>query len=218
MPSLPPRENLSKIMYLDNHPIYSTNVQLLDERRTVYRFALDPGSYRHSIPQTVTSVIVKQQKNNWEKEFWNEKAVYDKLKELQGKVIPFFFGQGYYDGLPALVLSEIDGVTLYELARSKNDFPAEALKTYLEDVFRQFSEYGALYRDQRLDNFLLCDQGSQRSRVMVVDLEQVDFPDRLHPWERLINSDGAMSIMQDFEDMRYPHREPSPVRIWRVSG
>lgn len=133
-------------------------------------------------------------------------------------MIPFFFGQDYYDGLPAPVLSEIDGVTLYELARSKNDFPVEALKTYLEDVFRQFSEYGALYRDQRLDNFLLCDQGSQQSRVMVVDLEQVDFPDRLHPWERLINSDGAMSIMQDFEDMRYPHREPSPVRIWRVSG
>ncbi|KAJ9482713.1 hypothetical protein VN97_g10713 [Penicillium thymicola] len=29
---------------------------------------------------------------------------------------------------------------------------------------------------------------------MVVDLEQVDFPDRLHPWERMINSDGPMSI------------------------
>ncbi|CAG8887480.1 unnamed protein product [Penicillium egyptiacum] len=218
MPSLFQNPNLSKIIYLDNHPIYSTNVQLLDERRTVYRFALDLGSYRHSIPHTVTSVIVKQQKNDWEKEFWNEKAAYDKLKELQGKVIPFFFGQGYYNGLPALVLSEIDGVTLYELARSKSDFPTDALKIYLEGVFRQFSKYGALYRDQRLDNFLLCDQGSQRCRVMVVDLEQVDFPDRLHPWERLINSDGAMSIMQDFEDIQYPHREPSPIGIWRLSG
>lgn len=203
---------------MDNHPIYPTNVQLLDERRTVYRLTLDPGLYRHSIPQTVTSVIVKQQKNNWEKEFWNEKAVYDKLQELQGKVIPLFFGQGYFDGLPALILSEIDGVTLYELARSKDDFSREALKTYLEDVFRQFSEYGALYRDQRLDNFLLCDQGSQQCKVMVVDLEQVDFPDRLRPWERLINSDGATSIMQDFQYIRYPRREPSPIRIWQVSG
>jgi hypothetical protein len=193
-------------------------MQLLDERRTVYRFALDPGSFRHSIPQTITSVIVKQQKHNWDKEFRNEIAVYDKLKELQGKVIPCFFGQGYYDGLPALILSEIDGVTIYELARSKNDFSREALRTYPEDLFRQFSEYGALYRDQRLDNFLLYDQDSQRCRVMVVDLEQVDFPDRLHPWERMINSDGAMSIMQDFEDMQYPYREPSPVRIWRVTG
>lgn len=203
---------------MDTYPIYSTNVQLLDKRRTVYRFTLDPSSYRHSIPQTITSVIVKRQKNDWEKEFRNEKAVYDKLKELQGKVIPFFFGQGYYDGLPALVLSEIDGVTLYELARSKNDFPAEALRPYLEDVFRQFSEYGALYRDQRLDNFLLCDQGNERFRVMAVDLEQVDFPDHLNPWERLVNSDGAMSIMQDFEDMQHPHRDPSPLRSWRVSG
>lgn len=80
------------------------------------------------------------------------------MKELQGKVIPFFFGQGYYDGFPAIVLSEI--VTLYELARSKEFFPREVLRTHLQDVFRQFSEYGALYRDQRLDNFLLCDQGS----------------------------------------------------------
>lgn len=193
-------------------------MQLLDERRTVYRFALDPGLYRHSIPQTVTSVIVKQQKNNWEKEFGNEKAVYDRLKELQGKVIPSFFGQGYYDGLPALVLSDIDGITLYELARRKDDFPREALKTYLDDVFRQFSEYGALYRDQRLDNFLLCDKGSQGCKVMVVDLEQVDFPNRLHPWEKRINSNGARSIMQDFEDVQNPHREPSPIRMWRVSG
>ncbi|KAJ5415230.1 hypothetical protein N7465_003925 [Penicillium sp. CMV-2018d] len=170
MPSLLQNQNLSKIIYLDNHPICSTNVQLLDERRTVYRFALDPGSSRHSIPQTVTSVIVKQQKHNWEKEFRNEKAVYEKLKELQGK--------GIIMDSPHLCCPRLM-VSLYELARSKNDFPREALKTYLEDVFRQFSEYGALYRDQRLDSFLLCDQGS--CRVMVIDLEQVDFPDRLHP-------------------------------------
>ena len=193
-------------------------MQLLDERRTVYRFALDLGSYRHSIPQTVTSVIVKQQKHNWEEEFRNEIAVYDKLKELQGKVIPYFFGQGYYDGFPAIVLSEIDGVTLYGLARSEKDFPREVLRTHLEDIFRQFSEHGALYRDQRLDNFLLCDQGNQRYRVMVVDLEQVDFPDRLRPWERMINSDGPKFIIRDFKDIQYPRREPSPVRIWRLPG
>lgn len=193
-------------------------MELLDDRRTVYRFTLDPSSYRHSIPQTVTSVIVKQQKNDWEEEFRNEKAVYDRLKALQGKVIPFLFGQGCYEGLPALVLSEIDGVTLDELARSKKHFSKETLEACLEDVFRQFSEYGALYRDQRLDNFLLCDHHSQQCKVMAVDLEQVDFPDRLHPWKTQINSDGAMSIMRDFEDMQYPHREPSPVQMWEVSG
>lgn len=140
------------------------------------------------------------------------------MKELQGNLIPFFFGQGYYDGLPALVLSEIRGITLYELARSKNDFPRAALETSLEDAFRRFSEYGALYRDQRLDNFILCDHGSQKCKVMVLDLEQVDFPDHLRPWEKLINSDGAMSLMQDFEDLRYPDREPSPVRFWQVES
>lgn len=53
---------------------------------------------------------------------------------------------------------------------------------------------------------------------MVVDLEQVDFPDRLQPWEKMINSDGARSLMLDLEDTKYPDREPSPVRFWQVIG
>lgn len=53
---------------------------------------------------------------------------------------------------------------------------------------------------------------------MVLDLEQVDFPDHLRPWEKLINSDGTMSLMRDFEDLRYPDREPSPVRFWQVGS
>lgn len=69
-----------------------------------------------------------------------------------------------------------------------------------------------------MDNFLLCEEGSQRYKVMVVDLEQVDFPDRLQPWEKMINSDGARSLMLDLEDTKYPDREPSPVRFWQVIG
>ena len=53
---------------------------------------------------------------------------------------------------------------------------------------------------------------------MAVDLEQVDFPDRPHPWHKLVNSDGARYLTQDFEDTQNPHREPSPVLFWRVSG
>lgn len=34
----------------------------------------------------------------------------------------------------------------------------------------------------------------------------------------MINSDGIISLMQDFEDMQNPRRGPSPVRIWQVSG
>lgn len=153
----------------------------------------------------------------WKEEFNNEIVVYERLKELQGYLIPFFFGKGYYDGLPALVLSEIDGITLHGLARSKKDFPRAVLETSLEDAFRQSSEYGALYHDQRLENLLLCDHGSQKCKVMVIDLEQVDFPDQLRPWEKQINTNGAMSLMRDFEDLLYPNREPSPVRFWQVN-
>lgn len=101
--------------------------------------------------------------------------------------------------------------------KSKNDFSKDTLEACLEDVFRQFSKYGALYRDQRLDNFLLCDHHGQQCKVMAVDLEQVDFPDRPQPWETRINSNDAMSVMRDFEYAQYPNREPSPVQIWAVS-
>lgn len=52
---------------------------------------------------------------------------------------------------------------------------------------------------------------------MAVDLEQIDFPERLRPWEITINSDGARSLMLDFEYARNPNREPSPIRIWQLS-
>jgi len=52
--------------------------------------------------------------------------------------------------------------------------------------------------------------------VIVIDLEQVEFPDYRRPWGKKINANGAMSLMRDFEDLRYPNRQPSPIRFWQV--
>ncbi|RAH72806.1 uncharacterized protein BO66DRAFT_21603 [Aspergillus aculeatinus CBS 121060] len=165
----------------------ATEIERLDRHRTVYRFKLEPGSYRHTIPKTATSVIVKQQKDEWEEEFEDEQRAYNRLKKLQGKVIPYFYGRGHFGGLPALVLSDIDGITLDELARSNYEVPEESLRSSLEEVFSELTKHGALYRDQKLDNFLLCDgKGRGKSRVMVVDLEQVEFPEHLRPWQHSI--------------------------------
>ncbi|KAE8151801.1 hypothetical protein BDV25DRAFT_128504 [Aspergillus avenaceus] len=150
------------------HEITATEVELLDQHRTVYRFKLKPDSYQHAIPETATS----------EEEFKDEETAYNKLKVLQGKVIPYFY-------------------------------------TCLEKVFSQFLKHGALYRDQKLDNFLFCDdKGSGDGKVIAVDLEQVEFPDQLRPWQYSISQQGARSLMEDFRYKRNPGRESSPLEFW----
>ncbi|KAB8261762.1 hypothetical protein BDV32DRAFT_148087 [Aspergillus pseudonomiae] len=207
-----PRRNPPQTLELNGHKILATEVELLDPRRTVYRLKLKPGSYRYPIPEGATSIIIKQQKEDWEEEFKDEEIAYNKLEALQGKVIPYFYGQGYFDGLPALILSDINGVPLSDLARNNDEVSEDLLKAYLEKVFKQFSKYGALYRDQKLDNFLLC-----VDKVMAVDLERVEFPDQFRPWHPLVNKGGPRSLMEDFEYTRNPRRKSSPLDFW-ISG
>lgn len=133
-------------------------------------------------------------------------------------MIPYFYGRGHFDGRPALVLSDVDGITLDELARSNYEVPEETLRSSLEEVFSEFSKHGALYRDQKLDKFLLCDgKGREKSRVMVVDLEQVVFPEHLRPWQHSINQEKARCLMEEFRYRRNPGRESSPLEFW-MSG
>jgi hypothetical protein len=58
--------------------------------------------------------IVLKQKDGWEEEFDNEIAAYERLKCLQGLVIPRCYGQAQYEGTHALVLSDIGGVCVVE--------------------------------------------------------------------------------------------------------
>ncbi|BCR99164.1 uncharacterized protein AKAW2_40847A [Aspergillus luchuensis] len=207
----------AKIIQLDGHEIRATKVEHLDPCRTVYRFHLEQNSYRHMIPETATSIIIKQQKEDWEEEFEDEKTAYTKLKSLQGEVIPYFYGEGYYDGLPALLLSDIRGITLDDLARSNEKVPEKLIKSYLEDVFEKLSTYEAFYLDQKLDNFILCgDQEHGYSKVMAVDLEQVEIPDQVRPWHWSINQEGARSLMEELRYRRNLKHESAPLEMWKI--
>ncbi|KAI9042811.1 uncharacterized protein KD926_005141 [Aspergillus affinis] len=218
MSNLFPTPQSSQTIELDGHEISVTGVELLDRRRTVHRVKLEFGSYRHTIPKTVTSIIAKQQKDEWEEEFEDEERAYHRLKKLQGEVIPHFYGRGYFDGQPALILSDIAGITLNDLAHSNYEVPEDSLKAYLEEAFHKLSTHGALYRDQKLDNFLLCeDKDRGYSKAMVVDLEHVEFPGQIRPWQHSINREGARSLMEEFTYKRHPQRESTPLDLW-MSG
>jgi serine/threonine protein kinase len=179
--------------------------QLNKSRPTVFRLELD--QLRLGLPE---AVIVKQQKDKRDDEFRNEILAYERLKELQGTVIPTLFGQGSFNGRPALILSEVDGITLRQLAET--DVQEKTLETQLEKAIKALHQKGAEYGDLNLGNFLFCKNGE----VAIVDLEEVEFPDKRQPWERSVNLGGVGYLMSRFKYVRNPGRTPTPPISWTI--
>ncbi|KAJ6139049.1 hypothetical protein N7471_005535 [Penicillium samsonianum] len=181
-----------KTLYLNDLAINVTEAERLDPGRTVFRLTLSsPICYLPS------RVIVKQQKIGW--------------KISKERLIPIFFGQGFCNGLDALVISEVKGVTLHDLARGNFDVQQEALKMHLEKALGAFDRHKALYWDAKPDNFLFCaDTIPEKSKIMVVDLEQVEFPRDHQPWYHTINSGSVGNLMSKFKDGKSPNRPLSP--------
>lgn len=185
--------------------------QLDPSRKTLHRLTLEPII---DFPRTI---IVKQQKEGWEKEFQSEIQTYEKLKLLQGKVIPQYFGQRLFNEAPALFLSEVPGTTLHDIAHD-NEWNIEQtlLESQLKKSLMALSEQGAVFWDAKLDNFMFCyHEGCEDGKVMIVDLEDVKFSDKT--WEIALNLGSVSSLMSDFRDIRDPNRSSSPVD-WSVVG
>lgn len=88
--------------------------KLLNQLRpTVHRLELEEP--RHGLPEIV---VIKQEKRERSNEFREEINAYNRLQQLQGNAIPIIFGQGSFNEYPALILSEVEGITLRELAKS----------------------------------------------------------------------------------------------------
>ena len=76
--------------------------------------------------------------------FQNEIYAYKRLKMLQGALIPTLFGQGSFNGRPALVLSEIDGITLRQLRPMSTKKVNSGSVGYLMSRFRYMRNPGRL--------------------------------------------------------------------------
>lgn len=186
--------------YLDQHPIVARKMVRQHPCRGVFRVELEPGSFRHNIPQEVDTIILKCQKDDWEDEFKNERDAYERLEDLQGHILPTLYGQGTFDGRPALVLSHEAGPTLNEFAADiHNELNFETIEILLDDVFKTFTKYGAVYWDQKVDNFLL---NPQEGRVIALDLEDVKFPGNFEQIDYSVNKGGARSLLDGMEATR----------------
>ncbi|KAG8668436.1 hypothetical protein FPOAC2_07719 [Fusarium poae] len=116
-------------------------------------------------------IVLKIEKDNWEDEFNQEVVAYDKLRSIQGIVIPKFYGMVNYNDRRALVLSDLGG---HPLATPEG---AVLNKTDLEPLLYQaltsLTELGGYHDDTKLDNFLLVT--GEKDKIMIVDLESAGF-------------------------------------------
>lgn len=102
------------------------------------------------------------------------------------------------------LLSVVDGVTLRKLAETEVD--EQTAETQLEKALKSLHENGAEYGDPNLGNFMLCKHGE----MVVVDLEEVSFPDNPRPWEGSVNRDNVGYLMWRFWHIRDPDRPQTP--------
>lgn len=161
----------------------------------MYRLNLETCQELHGLPKVV---IIKKRNEDRPDESQQEIEVYERFKSLQGSVIPTFFGQGTFNDSPIIILSEVVGRTLEDLSHSTVSICLEELRRQLEKALNRIHSQGAEYLDQRLDNFILCDTGE----IMIVDLEQVDFPPDLEEWKQSVNYGGVGSLLYLFNVTR----------------
>ncbi|CAI7599343.1 unnamed protein product [Penicillium viridicatum] len=192
-----------KTVRLGDQDIIATESKRM-HRSTVYRLKFENCPIRSNL----RTAIVKQQKDDWEEQFEQEIKAYERLDELQGEVIPIFVGQGYFDGHRAVVLSEIHGTTLYDLARSHEHVDMERLQDQLEEALKKLFVRGVELLDPRLDNCFICEDG----RVMIVDLEQSRSPSPNKAWISSVsfgNVDTLMYLFQRTRSLYLDYHRPS---------
>ncbi|KAK7420623.1 hypothetical protein QQZ08_010315 [Neonectria magnoliae] len=124
--------------------------------------ALVPGYFLPS------RVVLKKMKPEWDDEFDNEVCMYERLRPVQGHLIPICYGLAWCDGKRALVLSVVNGLLPFE---QPLDSPLDAAEFChrLRVAYSELGTFGLMYGDPKLDNYLLVDD-----RIVIVDLESVE--------------------------------------------
>ena len=116
-------------------------------------------------------IALKMEKLSEEKEameelFDTEVKVYERLKPLQGVVVPRCYGRIRYNGSRTLILERLGGVSL--VSPEAATLRLDQLADLLLPCYQALHAFGVHYDDLQLANFQLVD-----AKVMVLDFEQV---------------------------------------------
>ncbi|GAB1309939.1 hypothetical protein MFIFM68171_00149 [Madurella fahalii] len=142
-------------------------------------------------------VVLKSQKRGEEEMimrelFDTELKAYDRLKPLQGVVIPRCYGSLHYNGARALILEHVGGVS--PSTPEGSTLKLEALSDLLQVCYRALHSFGVHHDDPQLGNFQFLD-----GRIMVLDLERVMFD--------LSLDDNAFYMKTSIEELAIRYRD-----------
>lgn len=112
-----------------------------------------------------TTVILKTSKPDaYPESFDNEVSIYKKLKPIQGKVVPVYYGEASFEGKRALVLSDVGGDPLYSPqipVFTKEDFTEK-----MSQAIGALHQLGVEHDDNFLPNYHLVN-----NRIFILDHE-----------------------------------------------
>nr|UUW39084.1 hypothetical protein [Epichloe sp. LpTG-3]UUW39102.1 hypothetical protein [Epichloe sp. LpTG-3] len=111
-------------------------------------------------------LVLKKCKVGWDEEFEAEKATYKHLEQLQGILIPEYYGEVRHGGTRACLLSDIGGACMATPAGAM--LAMTEFRDMITATLTTLAEFGVLPDDTKLDNFHLVGD-----KVMAVDLETV---------------------------------------------
>ncbi|CAK7212476.1 hypothetical protein SEUCBS140593_001516 [Sporothrix eucalyptigena] len=117
----------------------------------------------YSLPDCV--LLKKLQRPDHTHAFENEQTMYKRLAALQGRLIPYLYGEAQCGGVRALVVSFMPGVTARE--QSKPRPAVEELIERIRVIAEEMAASGIVYGEGKLPNIILTDD----DRAVLIDLE-----------------------------------------------
>ncbi|PHH76336.1 hypothetical protein CDD80_1605 [Ophiocordyceps camponoti-rufipedis] len=112
-------------------------------------------------------LVLKKYKKGWDEEFDTEISTYELVKPLQGIVVPHCYGELEFEGVRALLLSDVGG---HNAATPEGSLSSVAdFRRMLHTAFVALARFYVRHDDLKPDNFQVVGD-----KIMALDLEQVD--------------------------------------------
>ncbi|KAL2163216.1 hypothetical protein VTH06DRAFT_5272 [Thermothelomyces fergusii] len=142
-------------------------------------------------------VVLKAEKegNEWKdcsaQLFDNEVRAYNRVKPLQGTVVPKCYGVARYNGRRALVLERLGGVSL--ASPQGATLTLDELAALMQPCHRAIHAFRIHHSDPHPSNYQLVD-----GRLMILDLEIIE-------WDRP-DEDNIKSMLSNIYDLAYRYK------------
>ena len=133
--------------------------------------------------------------------FDTELKAYNRLKPLQGVVVPRCFGEACYEGTRALVLADVGGHSL--ATPEAGTLTLDQLSSMLQECYRGLHGFGVHQEDSLPGNFMLVD-----GKLMAVDFEKAVF-DQSADDNAYFMADCIVDVAEKYNSLR---------RTWRFDG